>query len=110
MQRHARRVGIFLAGWAVVIVGLVLVPLPGPGWVVVFVGLSLLATEFAWAALLKTRVQQWLTRWVAFATARSWRRRGEQAAAPLVSDPAETADEIADHTAAQRADERSIAS
>jgi len=31
------------------VVGLALVPLPGPGWLVVFLGLGLLATEFAWA-------------------------------------------------------------
>jgi len=33
----------------VAVVGLALVPLPGPGWLVVFLGLGLLATEFAWA-------------------------------------------------------------
>lgn len=64
LRRHARKVGVFIAGWAIVIVGLALVPLPGPGWAIVFVGLSLLATEFAWAARLKTKVQDWLVAWV----------------------------------------------
>jgi uncharacterized protein (TIGR02611 family) len=80
LRRHARKVGVFVAGWIIVIVGLVLVPLPGPGWVVVFVGLSLLATEFAWASRLKDLVQEWLARWVqkiqAWRAARRRRRLG----------------------------------
>jgi uncharacterized protein (TIGR02611 family) len=80
LRRHARKVGVFVAGWLIVIVGLILVPLPGPGWAIVFVGLSLLSTEFAWAARLKNRVQQWLTAWVhkmqAWRAARRRRRGG----------------------------------
>lgn len=44
-----RRVAVTLAGFAVVLVGLVLLMLPGPGLVVVAVGLAILATEFVWA-------------------------------------------------------------
>lgn len=44
-----RKVLIGFVGWAVLLLGVVMIPYPGPGWVVVFVGLSLLATEFAWA-------------------------------------------------------------
>lgn len=36
-------------GWAVLLLGIVMIPYPGPGWVVVFIGLSILATEFDWA-------------------------------------------------------------
>jgi len=54
-------------GGAIVVGGLILVPLPGPGWVIVFVGLALLATEFVWAARLekfaRERVEAW-TRWL----------------------------------------------
>ena len=39
------------------LVGLVLVPLPGPGWVVVALGVALLGTEFAWAARLTDRLR-----------------------------------------------------
>ena len=115
MQRHLRRVGVFVAGWLIVVVGLALVPLPGPGWVIVFVGLSLLSTEFAWAARLKTWVQRQLAKWVDYAKARSWRRRGEQAAVPLVQD----VDEIEhlpepenghQRVRAEEPDERSVAS
>lgn len=39
-----------LSGLVVVVVGLVMVPFPGPGWAVVFVGLFILATEFPFAS------------------------------------------------------------
>lgn len=75
-----RKVGVFVLGWVIVIGGLALVPLPGPGWAIVFVGLSLLATEFAWAARLKDRVQRqladWVLRWQEWRAARRERRRG----------------------------------
>jgi uncharacterized protein (TIGR02611 family) len=44
--RVAYKVGVALAGILVVAVGLVLVPLPGPGWLIVFVGVAVLGTEF----------------------------------------------------------------
>lgn len=44
-----RRLAIGLAGSVVVVVGLILVPLPGPGWAIVFAGVALLGTEFSWA-------------------------------------------------------------
>jgi len=54
-------------GTLVVLLGLVLVPFPGPGWLIVFVGLGILATEFAWAERLldfgRAKFRAWL-RWV----------------------------------------------
>ena len=47
---HAYRMGVAALGVTVVIVGLILVPLPGPGWLIVFCGLAILATEFHWPA------------------------------------------------------------
>jgi uncharacterized protein (TIGR02611 family) len=44
--RVAYKVGVALVGVLVVAVGLVLVPLPGPGWLIVFVGVAVLGTEF----------------------------------------------------------------
>ena len=44
------------AGFATVVVGLVLVPLPGPGWVVVFGVLSLLSVRFDWARRARERL------------------------------------------------------
>lgn len=37
---------VSVAGILVIVVGLILVPLPGPGWLVVFFGLSILGLEF----------------------------------------------------------------
>lgn len=47
---------IALVGTVLVIAGLIIVPLPGPGWLIVFGGLAVLATEFRWAK----RVARWL--------------------------------------------------
>jgi uncharacterized protein (TIGR02611 family) len=44
--RLAYKVVVALAGVVVIAVGLVLVPLPGPGWLIVFVGVAVLGTEF----------------------------------------------------------------
>jgi len=61
------RIGVGVLGAAIMILGLVLVPLPGPGWLIVFVGLGLLATEFAWAERLldfgRAKLKAWLA-WV----------------------------------------------
>jgi hypothetical protein len=55
IPRGARRAGVAVAGSMVVVVGLALLVLPGPGLLLLTAGLALLATEFAWA-------QRWLTR------------------------------------------------
>ena len=44
--RWARRAAITVAGVVVVVVGLVLVPLPGPGWLIVLGGIALLGREY----------------------------------------------------------------
>ena len=46
----AWRTGIFIVGFLLVIVGIVLLVLPGPGWLLIFIGFLTLATEFAWAS------------------------------------------------------------
>ena len=38
-----------MVGLAVLAVGIVAIPYPGPGWALVFLGLGILATEFRWA-------------------------------------------------------------
>jgi uncharacterized protein (TIGR02611 family) len=43
------RAVVAVVGLAVVLLGLFLIPFPGPGWLVVFLGLGILATEFVWA-------------------------------------------------------------
>ena len=47
--RNGKRVGVTIAGFALLLAGLIMLVLPGPGWLAIFAGLALLATEYAWA-------------------------------------------------------------
>ncbi|MGY1725831.1 TIGR02611 family protein [Geodermatophilus sp. SYSU D01062] len=64
---HAYRMVVGIVGGLVVAVGLVTIPLPGPGWLTVIAGLFVLATEFTWAERLleftKRHVKAW-TDWL----------------------------------------------
>ncbi len=44
-----RRTGSEALGWLLVVVGLILWPLPGPGLLIVVTGLALLSRHYAWA-------------------------------------------------------------
>jgi uncharacterized protein (TIGR02611 family) len=57
------RVAIIIAATVVILVGIVLLVIPGPGWLVIFAGLGLLATEFDWAARLLRWVRAEVLRW-----------------------------------------------
>jgi uncharacterized protein (TIGR02611 family) len=63
----AYRIGVGILGFAIIVTGLALIPLPGPGWLIVFGGLAVLSTEFVWAERLlhfaRRKVQGW-TEWV----------------------------------------------
>lgn len=52
-----------MVGGVIVLLGLFLVPLPGPGWLIVFLGLGVLATEFAWAERLLDFARAKLRAW-----------------------------------------------
>ena len=63
MKRGWRRVPrtmrvpfVFIIGWIVVLAGIAMLALPGPGWVTIFLGFAILATEFASAG----KVRDWL--------------------------------------------------
>jgi uncharacterized protein (TIGR02611 family) len=43
------RTTVAVVGLAILGVGILAIPYPGPGWAIVFVGLGILATEFDWA-------------------------------------------------------------
>ena len=47
--RSTRRAAVFVVGVALVVVGLAMLVLPGPGILVLFLGFAVLATEFVWA-------------------------------------------------------------
>ncbi|MEU3851463.1 TIGR02611 family protein [Streptomyces sp. NPDC029554] len=61
------QVGVFIVGLAVVVAGIIMLPLPGPGWVVIFGGMAIWATEFVWAQL----VLRWTKRKVTEAAQRA---------------------------------------
>jgi uncharacterized protein (TIGR02611 family) len=52
IRRSGKRIGVTIAGFAVLLAGVVLLVLPGPGWLLIFLGLAILATEYMWAARL----------------------------------------------------------
>ena len=56
MRRAWRRLATFTVGWIVIVVGIILLPLPGPGTLIILGGVSLLAREFRWARRLKLLV------------------------------------------------------
>ena len=58
IRRSGKRIAVTIAGFLVVLLGLVLIPLPGPGWLIVFAGLAILATEYVWAERLLTYAKQ----------------------------------------------------
>jgi uncharacterized protein (TIGR02611 family) len=49
LTRHGRRFAVTVVGVVVVIVGIILCPLPGPGIAIILGGLAILATEYDWA-------------------------------------------------------------
>lgn len=65
--RRAYRVVVGVVGVAIVLLGIVALPAPGPGWAIIFVGLAVLASEFEKAQQLldfaKRHVHRWTT-WI----------------------------------------------
>jgi uncharacterized protein (TIGR02611 family) len=53
--RWIRRVAIAIAGFSVLLVGILMIVTPGPAFVVIPIGLGILGLEFAWA-------RRWLDR------------------------------------------------
>jgi len=66
-MNHVYRVTVAVVGLTIILIGIVLLPLPGPGWLVIFFGLFVLSTEFEWADRLlvfaRDKVRAW-TDWL----------------------------------------------
>ena len=60
-RSRAIRAVVAIAGFVVVLVGLAMIPLPGPGLLVTAAGLAILALEFAWAERLLERTVDRMT-------------------------------------------------
>lgn len=83
-RRVLWRVAVALVGAMLVVGGIALVPLPGPGWVIVFVGLGVLATEFTWAERLLHRVRSLVDAWTEWLRGRSMLVRSAVAAGCVI--------------------------
>ena len=94
-QRTLKRIAIGVIGFIVVVAGILLIPLPGPGLLVVIAGLSILALEFAWAK----RWLDWTKEYARRAKEKMSFRRKSNQAPPAKADetPAETAKKIPLH-------------
>ena len=51
IARNGKRIAVSIVGFALVLAGLVMLILPGPGILVIIAGLAVLATEYVWAEI-----------------------------------------------------------
>ncbi|MBU8933402.1 MAG: PGPGW domain-containing protein [candidate division Zixibacteria bacterium] len=56
--KSIRRIVVSVIGVTVVMIGMALILLPGPGLIVIFAGLAILGLEFAWARNLYLKGRQ----------------------------------------------------
>lgn len=49
VMANAKRIAVFVIGSVVLLAGVAMIVLPGPGLLVIIAGLAILGTEFAWA-------------------------------------------------------------
>ncbi len=84
-MRQARRIVILITGSTVMLIGVVMIALPGPGSLVIPAGLSILALEFVWARRWLIGVRK-MTRRLGEAV-QSRRRRGEPGKSQAPADP-----------------------
>lgn len=49
IRRNSKRVAVTIAGFAVLLAGVAMLVLPGPGLLVIIAGLGILSTEYVWA-------------------------------------------------------------
>lgn len=59
--RSARRIAMVVIGFTLLLIGLALLLLPGPGTLIIMLGLALLATEFVWARIVLKRLKRGAT-------------------------------------------------
>lgn len=90
--RNGKRVGITIAGFAVILAGVALLVLPGPGWLLIFAGLAILSTEYVWARrlLMKAKAKAEQARDAVFKKKQAKARKQADRAGEIVStdDPA----------------------
>ena len=57
IARSGKRIGVTVAGFLVLIAGLIMMVTPGPGTVAIIAGLAILATEYTWAEIMLDKVK-----------------------------------------------------
>ena len=67
---------VFAVGLVLVVGGLILVPLPGPGWLIVILGIAVWASEFEPAAKLLEWVKEKVRAWESWAKQQAWWVKG----------------------------------
>lgn len=70
------RIIVGVVGLVIVVIGLILVPFPGPGWLIVFLGLAIWASEFEWAQRLLCRARDTLQSWGVWLRPQPWWVKG----------------------------------
>ena len=73
--RIVLRLGVGLAGALVIVVGIILLPLPGPGWAIIFAGIAIWSIEFRWAKRLLLYAKARVLEWRIWYTSRGWATR-----------------------------------
>lgn len=58
LARSSKRIAVTVVGGAILVAGLVMLVLPGPGFIVIVVGFAILGTEYAWAAAALERTKR----------------------------------------------------
>ncbi|MDG4824066.1 TIGR02611 family protein [Asanoa sp. WMMD1127] len=82
--RMILRISVAIAGLAVVALGILLIPLPGPGWFIVIGGLAIWALEFTWAKKLLTFTRRNVRAWTSWIGRQPWPLRSVIGAVGLV--------------------------
>lgn len=69
---RSKKVLVGILGGLVVLIGLVLVPYPGPGWLIVFAGLAILSTEFEFAEKVLGNARGKYEAWTSWLKRQAW--------------------------------------
>ncbi|MGH3646529.1 MAG: TIGR02611 family protein [Micromonosporaceae bacterium] len=73
--RMTLKVVVAILGVATIVLGIVMIPLPGPGWLVVFAGLAILSVEYVWAKHLLRYGREKIKGWTHWVGRQSWLAR-----------------------------------
>lgn len=76
------RAALIVVATLVIIAGILMLVLPGPGWLTIFLGLAILGTEFAWArrtlTWVRKQVNLWIYRWQKYCANRKTSRQDRE--------------------------------